>query len=52
MHALQAYAQDREVYDDDAYTFSSLYCGGILMMYSSYLAQLEGRQDRSEYYTH
>lgn len=48
---LQSYQQDEPTYDDNAYTLSATYHGGILRLYTTHLTKPEG-QDRPEYIMH
>ena len=49
MHSLQSYGQDDTVYDNNAYTISSVYYGGMLKMHTSHPGI--GPDGQTEYYT-
>lgn len=51
MHSLQTYKQLEPVYDNRAYTVTSIYHGGTLKMYTSHPAQSTGPESRIEYCT-
>lgn len=48
--SLQSYGQDEPVYDNNAYTITSIYHGGTLKMYTSHPAQPTGPGGRPEYF--
>ena len=50
IHSLQSYGDPKAVYDNNAYTISSIYHGGQLKMYTSHPAQPDGPGSRPEYY--
>jgi hypothetical protein len=50
MHSLQTYNQDESVYDNKAYTITSIYHGGQLKIYTSHPGQLGNPESRPEYY--
>jgi hypothetical protein len=50
MHSLQSYGQDEPVYDNNAYTITSIYHGGQLKMYTSHPAEPNRPRSRPEYY--
>ncbi|KAL8743883.1 MAG: hypothetical protein Q9190_003804 [Brigantiaea leucoxantha] len=49
MHALQAFAEDEEAHDGNAYAISSIYQGGHLMMYATHRTQSKDPEDRPEF---
>ena len=50
IHSLQSYGQPEPVYDNNAYTITSIYQGGALKIYTSHLGQPTGPGGRPEYY--
>ena len=50
MHSLQSYRQDEAVYNNNAYTISSIYHGGTLKMYTSHPSQPNSPGRPPEYY--
>ncbi|KAI4154574.1 MAG: hypothetical protein LQ340_001583 [Diploschistes diacapsis] len=52
MQSLRSYRQDEPIYDNNAYTISSIYHGGQLKMYGHSVAQPKGPGTRPEYYMH
>ncbi|KAI9809339.1 MAG: hypothetical protein M1825_002631 [Sarcosagium campestre] len=50
MHSLHSYAQKGPVYDNNAYTISSIYNDGTLKMYTSHPSQPARAGDNPEYY--
>lgn len=50
MHSLQSYGQEKPVYDNKAYTITSIYHNGQLKMYTVHPAQPNGPGSRPEYY--
>ncbi|KAF2457518.1 hypothetical protein BDY21DRAFT_385781 [Lineolata rhizophorae] len=52
MQSLRSYGQSEPVYDNNAYTISSTYENGHLVMYSHSVAQPNGPGTRPEYYMH
>ncbi|KAL8858957.1 MAG: hypothetical protein Q9198_010659, partial [Flavoplaca austrocitrina] len=50
MHSLQQYKQEEQVYDNNAYTISSIYHGGTLKMYTSHPSQPASPGGRPEYF--
>lgn len=50
MHSLQSYGQEEPVYDNKAYTITSIYHNGQLKMYTVHPAQPNGPGSRPEYY--
>jgi hypothetical protein len=50
VHSLQSYGQGRPVYDNNAYTITSIYNDGQLKMYTSHPAQPAGPGTRRECY--
>ena len=50
MHSLQSYGQGESVYDNAAYTVTSIYHGGTLKMYTIHLAQPAEPNGRPSYY--
>jgi hypothetical protein len=49
MHSLMSYGQDDPVYDNSAYTITSIYHGGTLKMYTSHPTQPTSPGGRPEY---
>ncbi|KAF1951348.1 hypothetical protein CC80DRAFT_454356 [Byssothecium circinans] len=52
MHSLQCYGRGELVYDNNASTITSIYYGGTLKMYTSYVAPPSTAGGRPEYYMH
>ena len=52
MQSIQSYGQEEPVCDNNAYTITSIYHGGVLKMYGHSVAQPQGPGGRSEYYMH
>ena len=50
IHSLQSYGVPKPVYNNNAYTISSIYHGGQLKMYTNHTAQSGGIGSRPEYY--
>ena len=50
MHSLQSYGQDAVVYDNNAYTITSIYNDGTLKLYTSHLTQPIEPEGQPEYY--
>ncbi|KAH7021752.1 hypothetical protein B0J12DRAFT_705367 [Macrophomina phaseolina] len=50
MHGLQSYQQDEPIYDNNAYTITSIYHGGQLKMYTSHVAPPRSPGGRPEYH--
>lgn len=50
MHSLQNYDEEKPVYDGDAHTFSSLYYGGVLHLYSHHVTAPATPGGRPEYH--
>ncbi len=50
IHSLQSYGQDNPVYDNNAYTITSIYNDGTLKMYTSHPTQPTSPESRPEYY--
>lgn len=50
MHSLQSYGQHEPVYDNNAYTITSTYHGGVLKMYTSHLTQPTRPRGQPEYF--
>ncbi|MCJ1406137.1 hypothetical protein MMC19_000202 [Ptychographa xylographoides] len=51
MHAIHSYGQDTPVYDNRAFTITSIYHHGTLQMYTSHLTQPTYPGDRPRYFT-
>jgi hypothetical protein len=49
MHSFQSYWQKNSVFDNNAYTISSIYHGGQFKMFTSHLSQPTSPGDRPEY---
>ncbi|KAL9120286.1 MAG: hypothetical protein Q9187_003157 [Circinaria calcarea] len=49
MHSLQLYGENEPVYDNNAYTITSIYSAGQLKLYTSHPTQPTNPEDRSEY---
>ncbi|MCJ1242175.1 hypothetical protein MMC14_010182 [Varicellaria rhodocarpa] len=50
IQSLQSYGQSEPIYDNNAYTVTSIYHGGQLKMYTSHPSQPTGPENRPEYY--
>ena len=50
IQSLQSYGQSELIYDNNAYTFTSIYHGGTLKMYTSHPSQPTGPENRPEYH--
>ena len=50
IHSLQEYGQDEAVYDNNAYTITSIYYDGYLKMYTSHPTQPSSPGGRPEYF--
>ena len=50
MHSLQQYGQEKKVYDNNAYTITSIYNGGSLTMYTSHPSEPASPGGCPEYY--
>ncbi|KAI9877505.1 MAG: hypothetical protein M1830_003735 [Pleopsidium flavum] len=50
IQSLQSYGQPEPVYDNNAYTVTSIYNDGTLKMYTSHPSQPTGPENRPEYY--
>ena len=50
LQSLQSYKQSEPVYDNNAYTLTSIYHGGTLKMHTSHLTQPTGPDNRPEYF--
>ncbi|KAF2182612.1 hypothetical protein K469DRAFT_585737 [Zopfia rhizophila CBS 207.26] len=50
MHSLRSYGEDEPVYDNNAYTITSIYHGGQLKMYTSHLTQPSSPGGSPEYH--
>ncbi len=51
IQSLKSYSQDEPLYDNYAYTITSIYHDGTLKMYISHLSQPTSRGGQPEYYT-
>ena len=49
MHSLQSYRQEKPIYDNNAYTITSVYHSGVLRMYTSHPVPPTDPEGRSEY---
>ena len=52
MHILQSYGQEEPVFDNNAYTITSIYHGGQLRMFTSHPTQPTSTGSRPEYHMH
>lgn len=53
IYSLQSYGEDEPVYDNNAYTITSIYHGGTLKMYTSHPIQpTNSLENRPEYFMH
>lgn len=50
VHSLQSYGQEEPVYDNNAYTITSIYHGGALKMYTSHVTQPRSSGGRPRYH--
>ena len=50
MLSLRSYGQEKPVYDNNSYTITSTYCGGMLKLYTTHPVQSDSHGGRPEYY--
>lgn len=50
IQSLQSYGQPEPIYDNNAYTVTSIYFDGVLKMYTSHPSQPTGPENRPEYF--